>query len=164
MGIDRKGYKMKITLVYDTVYGNTKQIAKAIKAGISNTHEIKLIEAERASIDDVKDADMLILGSPTHGGWFTDPVKMFLQSIQENSLGNRKGAAFDTTTSKENESWFVKKIIDFFGYASKRISKELVRKGLTLISSESFYVHGKEGPLQEGEIERAKEWSAKLTG
>jgi len=155
---------MKITIVYDTVYGNTEKIAEVLKEGIKGKNTIKMIEADDASADDVKDAEMLWVGSPTHGGWYTEGVKNFLKSIPENGLKDKRAVAFDTSSSKENESWFVKRVIDFFGNASRRIARELEKKGAQLAGSETFYVHGKEGPLQEGEVERAKEWAGKVTG
>jgi flavodoxin len=150
---------MKALIVYDTMFGNTQQIAEAIADEVAKKHTVTLVKAKLASVNDLESMDLLIVGSPTHGGWYTEPVKNFLNAIPENGLRNKKAFAFDTTSSKEKEGWFVRMIIDFFGNASKRISRELVKKGAATVASEPFFVTGKEGPLQDGEIERAREFA-----
>jgi hypothetical protein len=43
------------------------------------------------------------------------------------------------------------------------MTKELKGKGVTLVApAQYFYVEGREGPLEEGEVSRAKEWARKL--
>ena len=153
---------MKIWIVYDTLYGNTEQIAQTIKEGMGKGNEVELVKADKANFQDIAKVDMLLVGSPTHGGWFTEPVKKFLHSIPQMGLQGKRAAAYDTSTSKENESGFVKLVIDFFGCASKRIAKELNKKGTKLLTSETFFVIGKEGPIQDGEMERAKAWAKGL--
>jgi DNA-binding CsgD family transcriptional regulator len=50
------------------------------------------------------------------------------------------------------------KLVGIFGYAAGKIAGSLKTKGGTLIlSPEAFFVKGKEGPLKEGELERAAE-------
>jgi hypothetical protein len=47
-----------------------------------------------------------------------------------------------------------------FGYAAGRIANNLKKKGSTLIASpEGFFVTGGQGPLKEGELERAAAWA-----
>ena len=46
------------------------------------------------------------------------------------------------------------------GYAARPISNRLIKKGgYMLVPPEGFFVNGKEGPLQVGEICRAKDWT-----
>jgi flavodoxin I len=45
-------------------------------------------------------------------------------------------------------------------YAAGKIADSLKKKGATLMASpEGFFVKGKEGPLKEGELERAAGWA-----
>jgi len=47
-----------------------------------------------------------------------------------------------------------------FGYAAGRIANNLKKKGGILIASpEGFFVTGGQGPLKEGELERAAAWA-----
>ena len=50
-----------------------------------------------------------------------------------------------------------------FGYAAKPIADRLEKKGGQLaVPPEGFYVTDTEGPLVEGELERAAEWARKI--
>jgi flavodoxin len=155
--IKTTGETMKILIIYDTVYGNTEKIAEAIQQAVSKEHEAKLIKAKDATSQDVENIDLLIVGSPTHGGWYIESIKNFFNQIPDNGL-KMNAAAFDTSSDKEGQKAFVKAIIGFFGYASPRIAKTLAKKGAKVIGSETFLVLDTEGPLKEGEIERAKKW------
>jgi flavodoxin len=49
------------------------------------------------------------------------------------------------------------------GYAAKPIADKLKKKGGKLVlPPEGFFVQGSEGPLKEGEVERAAEWAKQL--
>ena len=148
---------MKILIIYDTVYGNTEKIADAIQQEITKKHVAKLIKAKDVTLEDIRNTELLMVGSPTHGGRFTEPVKNFLNQIPNNEL-KIHAAAFDTSSDKENQKTFVKAIIGFFGSAAPRIAKALARKGANIIGAETFFVLGSEGPLKKGEVERAKVW------
>ena len=75
-----------------------------------------------------------------------------------------KVGAFDTRVSIEDiHSGFLKWLINIFGYAAEPLAKRLTRRGGKLIiPPEGFYVNDTEGPLKEGELERAKEWGKKI--
>jgi flavodoxin I len=61
-------------------------------------------------------------------------------------------AAFDTRISTK---W-----VGVFGYAAGRIARSLKGKGGTLIAPlEGFFVKGTQGPLKDGELERAADWA-----
>ena len=54
-------------------------------------------------------------------------------------------------------------LVNFFGYAAKPIANRLQKKAGALIAApEGFIVKGKEGPLKEGELERAAQWARQL--
>ena len=53
-------------------------------------------------------------------------------------------------------------LIKMLGYAAPRILKMLAKKGASTMDSESFWVLDREGPLKEGETERARKWVADL--
>jgi hypothetical protein len=53
--------------------------------------------------------------------------------------------------------------VNIFGYAAKPIGERLVKKGGDLnMPPEGFFVTGTEGPLKEGELERAADWARQL--
>ena len=155
---------MKIAIVFDTLHGNTKQIAEAIKEGLSGDNAVQMIKADLADADSLSDIDLLITGSPTHGGWYTEGIKKFINALPADGLQNIKAAAFDTSSTKVDKNAFVKFIINFFGPAAPRIAKALRKKGIEVVASETFRVLDTEGPLQDGEIERARVWAGGLIG
>jgi flavodoxin len=156
---ESQGTTMKTLIVYDTLYGNTEKIAQSIKAAFGSQNDVKYIKAADARVKDIEKIDLILVGSPTHGGQFTEPVKNFIDSIPEKGLTNIKAAAFDTSFDKKNQGVFLKAIVGFFGYASPRITKALMDKGAKVVGEETFFVVGKEGPLKEGEVERARAWA-----
>ena len=95
--------------------------------------------------------ELLIIGSPTHGGRFTPKIQDFLNKISELTIKGINVAAFDTRTST--------RLTKIFGYAAGRIADVLKRQGGILIAQpEGFFVKGTKGPLKEGELERAASW------
>jgi hypothetical protein len=56
----------------------------------------------------------------------------------------------------------LKLVLKTFKYSAEKMGKILSTKGGSLKATEGFFVIGKEGPLKEGEIERAREWGKNL--
>jgi flavodoxin len=140
--------------VYDSAYGNTEKVAKAIGDAIAG--DVKVVRASDADIADVNAVDLLIVGSPTYGGKGTQPVLDFLAKVPEGGIKGKKVAAFDTRLTGR----FVK----VFGFAAEKIAESLKAKGGDLAStSEGFFVKGKKGPLNDGELERAANWAKDIT-
>ena len=141
---------MKVLIVYDSVYGNTEKIAKAIGDAIIG--EVKVLRVDEANLSELKMIDLVIVGSPTQAGRPTPAIRSFLNKVPEHSLQGINVAAFDTRMST--------KLVRVFGYAAGRIASNLKGKGGTLVASpEGFFVKGSKGPLREGELERAADWA-----
>ena len=158
------GRELKVLIVYDSVYGNTAKIAEALIEGVGGQGESKIFKAQEAAVTDLENIDLLLVGSPTHGGTFTEPVKNYLNAIPEGGLLGIQAAAFDTSFSKETQGAFMKIIIGIFGFAAPKIAENLSAKGASVLAVESFIVLDTEGPLQEGEIERSKKWARAMIG
>jgi flavodoxin I len=142
---------MKALIVYDSVYGNTEKIARAIAEAITPSNEVKVLRAGEANPSELASIGLLIVGCPTHGGRPTAPIQDFLNKVSKLSQGVNV-AAFDTRSTA--------KLARVFGYAAGRIARNLKRKGGTLIASpKGFFVTGTKGPLKEGELERAAGWA-----
>ena len=153
---------MKILIVYDSFYGNTEQIAQAIANALSLRGEVETIRVQALEAGQIKGADLLIVGSPTQKFLPTPAINGFLKGIDQNDLSGVKCAAFDTRlTVEEIEATPVLPFfVRIFGYAAGTIAARLKRRGGELVASpEGFYVMGMEGPLKEGELERAGAWA-----
>jgi flavodoxin I len=144
---------MKVLVVYDSVYGNTEEIARAIGGAI--TGDVTVVRAGEAGPSELESIDLLIVGAPTQGGRATPPVQNFLNKVAEPAVKGIDVAAFDTRISSK---W-----VGIFGYAAGKIGKKLKSMGGNLVvPPEPFYVKGTKGPLKEGELERAANWAKGL--
>jgi flavodoxin len=137
----------KVLVVYDTVHGNTAQVAQVI-AHITNG---QLLRADAVNPSELRGHTLIIFGSPTHGGWYTEGIKAILDPLP--ALDGIQLAAFDTRTRKS-----------IFGYAAPRILRKLEKSGGTLITTppQGFVVKGIKGPLLDGELDRATSWATTL--
>ncbi len=145
---------MKILIIYDSHFGNTQHIAATIAAIMDLRGVVQLVPIVETDPSRLADADLLIVGSPTQLHHFTPAVRDFLKRIPRRSLRGRRAAAFDTRYHRSSL---------ITGSAAQEIARKLQKAGATLIvPAESFFVTAKEGPLEEGEIERARQWTRTL--
>ena len=143
---------MRALIVYDSVYGNTEKVARAIADSITPSGEVKVLRAGEMDTSELASIDLLIVGSPVHGGRPTPAVQDFLNKMAQQSLRNIKVAAFDTRATS--------KFAKIFGNAAGRIAGQLTKKGgILIVPPEGFFVTGTKGPLKEGELERAAAWA-----
>ncbi len=156
------GNENKALVVYDSLFGNTRKIAEAIKEGLDNQYDSKLMSVKDVKLTDINSIQLLILGSPTHGGRYSEAVKAFFATLRDDSLEGIRASSFDTSIPVDGKGWFIRLLIKMFGYAAPRISRELTKKGASIVSSETFWVLDREGPLKDGETERARSWAAGL--
>ena len=140
---------MKALVIYDSLYGTTEKIAKAIGGAIKG--EVKVLPVAEANATELKSLDLLIIGSPTQGGNATKAMQAFMGNIPETALKGVKMATFDTRYAS---GW-----AKIFGFAASRMAKYLKTRGITVVSSEAFVVTGSKGPLKDGELERAAAWA-----
>jgi flavodoxin I len=143
---------MKALIVYDSVYGNTEKIARAIADAITASGEVKVLRAGETNPSELASIHLLIVGSPTHGGRPTPAIQDLLNKVTQPSLKDINVAAFDTRSQA--------KLARVFGNAAGRIAGQLTKKGgVLIVSPEGFLVTGTKGPLKEGELERAATWA-----
>ncbi|MBN2008907.1 flavodoxin family protein [candidate division KSB1 bacterium] len=155
---------MNSLIVFDSVFGNTEQIASAIAGALGTDENIKLLRVNEASVDQIAETDVLIVGSPTRGFRATAATTHFLKQIPRNGLKGVKVAAFDTRISEQDiDSTMLRFMMKKFGYAASPIATRLRKKGGRLIlPPEGFIVADTEGPLKDGELDRAVAWADKI--
>jgi flavodoxin I len=137
---------MNALVVYDSTYGHTAKIAQAIGEAIGG----QVRRVGEVNPADLKGLDLLIVGSPTHGGWFTPEIKSLINALP--ALEGVPVAVFDTRVASKVGALL-------FGYAAPRLARSLQAKGGNLVAPpEGFFVLGTRGPLKDGELERAAGW------
>jgi flavodoxin len=152
-------------VVYDSAYGNTEQLARAMGEALGGLGDVEVQKVSDAEPERMGQTDLLIVGSPTQKFRPTAAMTGFLKRIPDKGLQGVKVAAFDTRFTEDD----IKKVrilaffVHLFGYAAGPMAERLLRKGGSLaLPAEAFYVADTEGPLLDGELERAKEWARSL--
>jgi len=160
---------MKAIVVFESHWGNTAAVARAIAEGIGP--DARVLATDEATGAAIADVDLIVAGSPLLG--FALPTEDMLKGIAANAgkdptppdlshpsmrswlealpAGSGRAAAFETRI------WWSP------GSAAKAILKRLEALGYhPRDKGERFVVEGKYGPLRAGELERAKAWGAEL--
>jgi flavodoxin I len=156
---------MKAMVVYDSAYGNTEKIAQAIGQGLGSPEDVEVVQVGNVESQQLAGLTLLIVGSPTQKFSPTGATTRFLKGIPQNSLQGVKVAAFDTRfpVSEIEKVRILAFFVKIFGYAAEPIAGRLEKKGGELvIPPQGFFVEGTEGPLQEGELERAADWAKQI--
>jgi len=166
---------MRIAVVYESIYGNTAAVARAVAEGLRALGEVDV----RAVGDESVEADLLVVGAPTHAHGL--PSSMTRKSIEEaaeqaeakgNALDYQPTAGIrtfldglpevDGTAAACFDTRFDKSRI-LTGSAAKTMAHKLGRRGYWIVADpESFFVLDTEGPLKEGELDRATRWGVSL--
>ncbi len=151
---------MKTLVLFESFFGNTEKIARAIGTalGVSDSDIIRVSDVKPGQLDGVQ---LLIVGTPTRAFQPSPDTKAFLKRLPSKSLIGMKVAAFDTRAEMTDKiPGILKFMARVFGYAAEPVSKQLVKKGGVLAQSPAgFFVLDSEGPLKDGELERAADWA-----
>lgn len=164
---------MRALIVYESMFGNTAEIAEAIAQGLRRHCDVDV-----ARVDDPIPAlarvDLLVVGGPTHafglsrprtrrdaaerpGGAAGTGADTGVREWLDTAAGFRPrthAAAFGTKVGKP--SWLP-------GSAARGIGRKLRRRGFALAAGPvDFYVEGTPGPLGPAELDRAREWGIRL--
>ena len=138
---------MKTLVIYDSNFGNTKIIAEELARNIVGVS--KAVSVGQFKDSDLANLDLLIVGSPINGWRPTESILKMLNSIKGKIQNGLMFVTFDTRIK-----------VFYHGDAKDKLANMLKALGAKLISeSQAFYVIGKDGPLVDGELERAAEWA-----
>ncbi|WP_341358484.1 flavodoxin domain-containing protein [Georgenia sp. M64] len=174
---------MEMTVVYETVYGTTREVAEAIADGARGAGASVTVREVAEELAE-REPDLLVVGGPTHvrgmstawsrgkaaedapdggggdapdGGGGDDTDQATSQGVRDwlAHLGTTggKAATFDTHLGNP-----------LAGGAARPIARALRRHGRDVIAREGFVLDGGKGPLRAGELDRARAWGAELAG
>jgi flavodoxin len=145
---------MHTLVIYESQFGNTELIAQAIAQALGECGSVRLVPMGKAGHAMLQGVDLLVLGSPTQHHEATPDMLAWLDHLPPKTLDRMPIAVFDTR-------YHMSKL--FSGSAADVIGKEVQERGGRLIAPpESFFVAGREGPLEAGEVERAAAWANTL--
>jgi hypothetical protein len=162
---------MKALVVYESVFGNTAEIARAVAEGLSRHAEVTLADVRGARPEYAERFDLLVAGGPTRA------FSMLPAQQRPDAVRQRNGrrpefglrdwlrmlpagdhlevvATFDTRP--EESRWLN-------GSAARRAAHLLQHLGYQLVADPmSFYAVTPDGPLVKEERSRAREWGDRL--
>jgi flavodoxin len=164
---------MNVLIVHESMFGNTREVAAAIAAGLRRGRPpgdegVTLVHVDDAprTIDD--DVDLLMVGGPTHAFGMTRPqtredattkgATPAHEGVREwiESLTPRSGLPVVTFDTRIHVRMLP-------GSAARAAAKALRHKGFDRAEQgETFWVEGTEGPVVAGELERAERWGSEL--
>jgi Flavodoxin len=171
---------VKAVVIFESMYGNTRAIAQAVAEGIGADGDVQVtaLPVSDASAELTSDADLLVVGGPTHAhgmsrpstrrgahdaaakpdsGLRLDPtadgpgVRDWLAHLEHRG---GLGAAFDTRLDAPPV---------FTGSAAAGIARKLRRSGVTAITRPESFLVTKKTELCAGETARAREWGTQLS-
>ena len=153
---------MNALVIYDSFFGNTEKIARAVAEALGP--ETRLARPAEITPDQLRGLDLIVVGSPTRGFRPSQATQAFLKTLAPGSLSGVKAAAFDTRIPMTGKvPGFLRFMVKIFGYAADPIGKRLAAAGGSLVRTpEGFLVNDTEGPLADGELERAAAWGRSL--
>jgi len=169
---------MRVLVVYESLYGNTRIVANCVAEGLREQHEVEVVPVSGAGADLVDDSDVLVVGGPTQfhglssdwsrgigaeaagnprGGVEIEPgavgvgLREWLFNV--NPGGERQAAAFDTRFEG---------LTLLTGRASSGIAHRLGKRGYHLITGPASFLVDRRNALLPGEAARARVWGATL--
>ncbi len=161
----------KVLVVYESMFGNTHEIAEAVATGLRSTVNVTLLDVGDAPLEIPDDIDLVVVGGPTHAFGMSRPSTRQsaaeqgadAQAAEHNGIREwiagvvaHQGlltAAFDTKVAKPHLP----------GSAARAAERKLRHRGFKqLVDPETFLVTGTTGDLLDGELERARSWGESL--
>ncbi len=169
---------MRAVVVYESMFGNTHQVADAIGAGLAPRFDVEVVPVAQASPAVLDSADLVIVGGPTHAHGMSrrwtrnSAAKMAAKPGSEVTLEpdalvsglrdwfgelgtyrHARAAAFDTRLAG---------LPAFTGRASKGVSRALRHHGFDLVADPESFVLADGTKVREDEAKRARAWGTSL--
>jgi hypothetical protein len=166
----------RVSVVYESMFGNTRRIAEAISEGLSETVPVEVAPVHRLEPWPLE-PDIVIVGAPTHvhglsrpstrseaARWAEDAARGLELDTSASGIGIREWledaprvvplfAAFDTRADMPQI---------FTGSAAASIDRALRSRGVTRLAGPHSFLVDKENRLKKGEVERALAWGREL--
>ena len=163
---------MKALVVYESMFGSTEQIARAVAAGLAESVDVQVADVTDAPPEPDPDVALIVAGGPTHAFSMSrtstraDAINKGAQE-GEREFGLREWmAALPSGEHTAKMATFDTKVESMHhlpGSAAKSAAKAARRHGYESVAkAQSFHVHDPYGPLLDGEVDRARAWGQQL--
>jgi hypothetical protein len=162
-------------VVYESLFGDARTIARAIADGLSASVQADVVAAAEAPVEIGADVRLLVVGGPNHALGMPRPstregaVKSYGADIPDTHKGLHEwletvrmprdgvsAAAFDTRGTSN-------RLLGMMDHAARTEEKLLHKAGAAVVApAEHFVVADVQGPLVDGEEDRARRWGEAL--
>ena len=162
---------MKALLVYESLFGNTEQIARSVAEGLARRLPVETVRVGEAPLTLGSDISLVVVGGPTHAfghsrvdaravpaervnGVVTHGrgLRDWLEALHVGASGVA-AAAFDTRVNRPRLP----------GSAARAADRQMRRQGMhPIVVPHSFHVRGTTGPVVEGESDQARRWGEQV--
>jgi flavodoxin I len=155
---------MKSLVVFDSLFGNTEMVARAVAEALGEHGEARAVRVAEVEPWHLEGIELLVVGSPTQKFRPTPATLAWLAKLPPATLAGVRVAAFDTRIDVGTvRNRLLTTLVGWFGYAAEPLDQRLVRAGGAQAGAPAgFIVEDKQGPLREGESDRARAWARQL--
>jgi|SRR3954451_23449552 hypothetical protein len=163
---------MKALVVYESMFGNTEEVAHAVGKGLAAHLKVDVTEVAKARSPVTELVDLIVVGGPTHAFSMSRPesreeavhrgatqgstdigIREWLASLRHGPHSERV-ATFDTRATRAKR---------LPGSAARKAARAVRKDGYpSAAKPESFFVEDTAGPLSPGELDRAVAWGDRL--
>jgi hypothetical protein len=168
---------MRAVVIYESMYGKTHQVADAIAAGLRDAFEVTVMPVSEASPAVLADADLVIVGGPTHAHGMSRASTR--ASAAETAAKPASGVTLEPGAAGPGlREWFGSlgqyrvRAAAFdtrmhgpallTGRASHGVARQLRAHGFTMVGEPESFLVTRQEHLGEGEAGRARDWGARL--
>ena len=150
-------FALKVYVIYDSKYGNTKLVANNICDGLKQAGltDVAVGYVKDVGTQKIAGYDALVIGAPNHMGKPSWTMRKFVDSVAATNLDAKWFAVFDTYFQRER----------YFQKAMKKLQRQVNQQlpSLEVLTSGlSVRVKGVNGPVVEGELAKAVEFGESI--
>jgi len=143
---------MWVYVVVAAPCGVTDSVARAVARAVDWSYEHYARPANEVDPGEIRTPSVIFLGGPTHRREMGESLRIFVERMPDRMIAQSLFAAFDT---RFHDSPIVT------GSSARHIQRAVEgRGGRNLVPGESFFVIRRDGPLRDGEVERARMWAS----
>jgi hypothetical protein len=169
---------MKALVIYESMFGNTRAIAEAVRDGLATHATVDLANVNQLDMEDAGHADLMVVGGPTHVHgmtrartreeavtWTTDPSKHLTLEPDAPGRGIRDWSDDPMTVVAPMFAAFATRAdvpILLSGNAAAQIDRALRHRGSRRVAESENFLVTKENRLQDDELDRARAWGESL--
>lgn len=148
---------LKVFVVYDTKYGNTKLVAEKIVEGIREVEgvETAISDVSEVNVEKVADSDLILIGSPNHVGRPARGIEAFIDKLGKLDLKTKWVSVFDTHMAADEHAHIK---------MEQRIGEKVpVLKLITpSLSIRVKTGSSMKGPIEDGELPKCVDFGKKI--